>query len=112
ARSYHCWRSGWIIQIMAEIPAVAVKGKLYQPSSFITAVSDVRHSGRVTPKVFFNLSLQSLEFCGLAAGVGYSLVGIGTMLAKLPLDKPRFFTSSRIAVANPHHETLPAAVMW
>jgi hypothetical protein len=55
--------------------------------------------------------LQSREFCGLAAGVGYSLLAIGTILARLALDKPRFFISSKIATANPHHEMLPAAVM-
>jgi hypothetical protein len=85
--------------------------KLNQLSSSITAVSDARQGGSATPKVFFNLSLQSREFRGLAAGVGYSLVDTGTMLAKLPFAKPRFFISSRIVTANPHHETLPAAVM-
>src|SRR5438270_3605647 len=78
-----------------------------QPSSFITASMDCRHGGSATPKAFLSLSLQSCELCGLAAGVGYSLLGMGIILARLPWDKPRLCISSTIAVANLYHETFP-----
>ena len=51
-----------------------------------------------------------VEFGGRFAGVGYSLVPIGFTARDLPCS--RDCARSKIAFANPHHETEPPQVIW
>src|SRR5262249_7716757 len=89
-------------------PALTVRPST---TSSITFVSEVRQSGKVISNVWRSAALESREFLGRRAGVGYSEVVIGTILASCLLLSRRRRISSTIAVAKPYHETHPCEVM-